>query len=150
VGTGDDLYWNVSTFGADQEAFVTLSVVDPNASEIGLMLKSQSSGVIGQSMMVVLYIPSAQQVQVWTYQNPNTWVQRGTSIPVTFVNGDQFGVRTRANGQVEVYRNGSLVGVRDASGWPYYTGGGYIGMFMVNASNLVLDNFGGGTVNNLP
>jgi hypothetical protein len=35
-----DLYWNANAFGANQEAFVTLSQVDPNASEIDVVRKA--------------------------------------------------------------------------------------------------------------
>lgn len=147
VGLSEDIYWDVSSFGPDQEAYIKLTTIDPNAWEIGLTLKAQSSTGLGAGLIDVLYIPSTQQVQIWTYHLPNGWVQRGTNIPITFANGDQFGVRAKANGQVEIYRNGNLVGVRDVSAWPYYAGSGYIGLFNINAGNAVLDDFGGGTVN---
>jgi hypothetical protein len=64
---------------------------------------------------------------------------------VTFVNGDQFGARARANGTVEVYRNGVLLGTRDVTGWPYYANGGYLGLWFIYAEDAVLDDFGGWT-----
>jgi hypothetical protein len=150
VGASEDIYWNVSSYGPDQEAYVTLITIDPNAGEIGLTLKAQSSNGVGSGLMDVFYIPSAQQVQIWTYQVPQGWMQQGSSIPVTFVNGDQFGVRARANGQVDVYRNGVLAGARNVSAWPHYASNGYIGLFNLNAGNAVLDNFGGGTMGSAP
>jgi hypothetical protein len=42
-------------------------------------------------------------------------------------NGDQFGARANSNGDVEVYKNGSLLAVRSITAWSYYTSGGYIG-----------------------
>ena len=145
-----DIYWNSTSFGADQEAYVTLSSISLSGTEIGLTLKSQSSSGASPGLIDVLYNPGPQQVQVWTYHGSQGWVQRGTNMPVTFANGDQFGVRVRANGQVEVYKNGSLVGSRDVTAWPYYAQGGYIGLFMYNASNTVLDNFGGGPIGMAP
>jgi len=69
------------------------------------------------------------------------WIQRGVSIPVSFANGDQFGARARADGQVEVYKNGSLLGVRDVTAWPQNAQSGYIGLFSYNAGNFILDDF---------
>jgi hypothetical protein len=85
-------------------------------------------------------------VQVWTYSAAQGWVQRGADIPVTFVNGDQFGVRVSASGQVRVYRNGTLLASRDISGWTYAASGGAIGLWIDQASNTLLDDFGGGNV----
>lgn len=45
---------------------------------------------------------------------------------------------------VEVYRNDILVAARDVSGWPYTLAGGYIGLWMIDASERVLDDFDGG------
>jgi len=72
-------------------------------------------------------------------------VQYGAAIPVTFAAGDQFGARARPDGTVEVYRNGTLLGTRSITSWPYYASGGYIGLWFVNAPNALLDNLGGGT-----
>ena len=58
--------------------------------------------------------------------------------------GDRFGARALANGMVTVYRNGSEIGSRSVAGWPYATGGGFIGLWMSGASGAVLDDFGGG------
>ena len=69
----------------------------------------------------------------------------GADIPVTFNNGDQFGARAKANSDVEVYKNGELLATRNVSSWQYYANDGYIGMWFINASDAILDNFGGGT-----
>ena len=42
VGASEDIYWNATTFGPDQEAFVTFTTIDPNGTELGLILKGQS------------------------------------------------------------------------------------------------------------
>ena len=149
VGASEDIYWSGASFGAVQEAYVTLTTIDPGAAEIGLVLKAQSSVGAGAGLIDVLYDPAARQVQVWTYA-AGSWVQRGANIPVTFANGDQFGARAGADGTVEVFRNGSSLGVRTLTGWPYATGGGYIGLFNLNAGNAVMDDFGGGNAGGAP
>jgi len=146
VGTGDALFWRVFSYGASQEVFVTLSTIDTAGSELDLLLKSQSSTTWSSGVIKVLYNPIAQTVQVWTYSSVQGWVQRGTDIPVTLANGDQFGARAKSNGVVEIYRNGVLLGSRDASGWTYSANGGYIGLWFMNAGNALLDDFGGGTI----
>jgi hypothetical protein len=85
-------------------------------------------------------------VQVWTYSSAQGWVQRGADISVTFANGDQFGARAKANGMVEIYRNGVLIGSRDTSAWTYTANGGYVGLWFDAAGNAVVDDFGGGTI----
>ena len=110
VGVSEDIYWNVSSAGADQEAYVTLSVVDPNAGEIGLVLRGQSANAADPGLVDVVYRPATGQVEVWTYTDTKGWVKAGDDIPVGFANGDQFGARATASGQVEVYRNGTLLG----------------------------------------
>lgn len=151
VGTTEDIYWNSSLFGVNQEVFITLDNIDSNASEVGIILKAQDKNQIGHGIIDVSYFPTGHYVKVWTYiKTPGSWQQHGTDIPVTFVNGDQFGARANANGDVEVYRNGELLGIRNVSDWPFYSSGGYIGLVNYDSSGMVLDDFGGGTTSNSP
>lgn len=140
--------WNPTSFGANQEAFITLASINHNPSgvEIDLLLKSQSTTSYTDGVLEVLYDPVGDTVQVWTYTNAQLWVQHGASIPVVFANGDQFGARAYASGQVQVYRNGVLLGTRDITSWPLYANTGYLGLWMINSSTTRLDDFGGGTV----
>lgn len=145
-GSNTFILWKSSSFGADQEAYVTLSQIDAAAgNEHRLILKSQNSKNVTSGSISVKYDAAGQTVQVWTYHPTQGWVQHGMSIPVAFVNGDQFGARARPDGSVEVYRNGTLVGTWNITSWPFYNAGGYVGMWFVNAPNALLDNFGGGT-----
>ena len=151
VGISHDIYWNASYFGVNQEAFVTLVEISSEATEIGLVLKAQNNTAISPGLIDVVYIPSGNYVQVWTYtNNSDDWRQHGTNIPVTFMAGDQFGARAKENGEVEVYQNGTLIGIRDVGSWSYFPNGGYIGLLTVNASDSVLDDFGGGTLPSPP
>ena len=145
VGTGGALFWGMQ-FGSDQEAFVTLMTIDAAGSEQDLLLKSQSSTSWNSGVIEVWYDAVNKRVQVWTYSSAQGWVQRGTNISVTFVNGDTFGARARANGTIDVYRNGAVIASRDASAWTYAAGGGYIGVWYISAGSAVIDDFGGGNV----
>ena len=114
------IFWNATQFGATQEVEVTLVDLNPNASEIDLLLKAQSSTTYQDGVLEMWYDPGAQHVQVVTYDSAQGWVQRGADIPATFANGDRFGARAGADGIVEVYRNDTLLGRHDVSEWPHY------------------------------
>ncbi len=137
-GWDNHIYWkNGDTpFGADQEVFVTLSQLDTDTgAEQQLLLKSQINTSYGNGVIAVLYDHPNQVAQVWTYDTTNGWVQHGTDISVTFNIGDQFGARAKANGDVEVYKNGSLLATRSVTSWLYYDDGGYIGLWFANATD---------------
>ena len=142
TGSGD-MYWSTS-FGTTQQVYVTLSTLNTGSHEIDLLLKSQSATSYNKGVIEVLYDPNLKRVEVWTYAPSGGWVQYGADIPVTFVNGDQFGASATANGTVSVYRNGALIAARSIVTWPFYNLSGYIGLWMVNAPNMLMDNFGGG------
>jgi glycosyl hydrolase family 114 len=150
VNLGADIYWSPSLFGVDQEAYVTLSTIDTNAAEIDLILKSQSSTAVAPGQIQVVYKPSNNSVTIWTYSTSTGWQQQGTSMSATFINSDVLGARALSNGQVEVYKNSTLLGSRSVTSWLYYANGGYIGLFHLTASNTLLDNFGGGTLSGSP
>jgi hypothetical protein len=139
------IFWNAAAFGANQEAYVTLTSINTSASEIDLLLKSQSSSTYTSGVLEVFYDPVNHLVQVWTYSPAQGWVLRGADVPVTLAAGDQFGARMTSTGQVQVYRNGVLMGTRDASGWTFAANGGYIGLWYNGPSGMTMDNFGGGT-----
>jgi len=149
VGSGGATFWSVNSFGADQEAYVTLNTIDQNADEINLILKAQSQTQWQSGSLVIWYDPVNGNVSVWTYGSGG-WTHWGANISVTLVNGDRLGARARANGQVEVYRNSTLLGTRDLSSWTYSAGGGYVGLWMINAGNAVVDDFGGGQIGATP
>lgn len=146
-GSNTDIYWGNEAFGADQEAYVTFTHIDPNAGEQDILLKSQGNTTWGDGVLEVLYDPAGQRVQVFTYEWPVVeWEQHGADIPVTFADGDTFGARALADGTVEVYKNGTLLATRDITAWSHYADGGYIGLWFIGAEDAVLDDFGGGTL----
>jgi hypothetical protein len=147
LGGGENaIFWRTSAYGADQEVYVTLVSVDEDGVEQDLLLKSQSSSTWGNGVLEVLYSAAGHRVEVWTFTMGQGWAKRGADIEVTFADGDRFGARAMADGKVEVYRNGVKVGESDASGWPYHASGGYTGVRYIEAADVLLDDFGGGTV----
>ena len=143
VDAGDAIFW-ATEFGADQEVFTTFTTVDPTGEEQDLLLKSQSSTSWESGVIELLYSAVEKTVKVTSYSAEQGWVQYGSSIPVTFENGDRFGARAKADGTVEVYRNGTLIASQDVSEWTYASNGGYIGLWFIDAGDAVIDDFGGG------
>jgi PKD repeat protein len=144
VGGGGVVLWNTA-FGADQEAFVTLRAIDPNADEVDLLLRAQDTS--GCNLLEVYYHPASRTAEVWTCHKYGTWIKHGAAIPATFQAGDQLGAQAQADGTVEVYRNSTLLGtVTVSSAWPYRGSGGRIGLWMIGADYTLLDDFGGGAV----
>src|SRR5512138_2006379 len=87
----------------------------------------------------------AAGVTISTFNDIGTgWVTLGPAIPVSYAAGDQFGVRTYGT-NINVYKNGALVGTRSFVGWQFANSGGFIGLAMVFANSASrLDSFGGG------
>jgi len=137
------IIWNPASFGADQQAYYKFGAINGTATEINLMLKMQGSDWT-DGVVEILYNPAGNKVQVYTYTSAQDWVQRGADISVTFAVGDVFGARAKADGTVEVYKNGALVGSRSVTAWPYYASGGKISFGMYQAGGTIIDDFGGG------
>ena len=113
VGSGGDVYWRGTAFGADQEVFITFSTLKATAEEQDLLLKSQSSTSYGSGVIEVWYDAAGGRIQVWTYSSAQNWVQRGADVPGKFACVDQFGAGARATGQGELYRNVVRLATRD-------------------------------------
>jgi hypothetical protein len=142
-----DVYveWNGATFGADQEAYVTLNTISTSAPEHNLMLKTQGT-TWRAGHIEVSYNAAASKVIVYTFTPPSMWQTIGTIGNVTFAAGSQFGARARNDGTVQVYRNGVLLDSVSVAGWAYAALGGRIGLSCSNATASRFDDFGGGTV----
>jgi hypothetical protein len=147
TGTPGIMVWS-TVFGPTQEAFITVVSFDPGDGEIELILKNQGM-IMECDSIEVDYQPNGMgpgmgMLGIYACANgtPGTY---GTA-PFTLAPGDQFGARARADGKVEVYKNGKMVNTFDVSPFMYATSGGRIGYF---SSSLVaparLDDFGGGT-----
>jgi CSLREA domain-containing protein len=148
VQAGGPIYWR-SAFGTSQGAFITLTTIDPNSHEQGLLLKVQTSSVPNAGAIVVVYDAVAKAVRVETLRvNTLSWTQYANQA-VTFSNGDRLGARALANGTIQIYKNDLLVAtvtLNSADQTFFNSKGGSIGLWNVNASNAFVDDFGGGTV----
>ena len=149
------IVWNRTRFGANQEAYVTLTQVSSNAAEQSLLLKVSTSNPASRraSMIKVAYIANRNRVEIYTRSRRQGWVRQARFDGVTFVNGDQFGARALADGTVTAYQNGVPIGsVNVTSGpnpWPanLAAGRGRIGLWFIEATgDAIFDNFGGGTI----
>jgi len=132
--------------GGDQEAWIDLAQVTPNAPEHNLMLKVQ--GLTWDTGHIeVRYDGQAGNVKVTTYSPAQGWVQRGGPFPTTLQNGDVFGARALANGLVLVFRNGVAIGSCSVSGWTFAAQGGRVGLTLTSASATRIESYGGGNYN---
>jgi PKD repeat protein len=151
VNTGGTLYWmEGQPYGADQEAFFKLRVVDMDASEQALLLKVQGGAHPRwqNGAIEVLYDARVGAVRVRTFRPGQLRWKKYADIPIRFYNGDRLGGRVLANGQVWLYRNCLLFArlTLDPADQSFFNArGGRIGVRFTNAADALLDNFGGGT-----
>lgn len=148
VNTGEQfLLWNTA-FGQTQEAFVTMSAVDANATEMDLILKAQGNNW-SNGAVTLYYYPAGHIAQIWTYSPGQSWQQHGLTYALNLRPGDVWGGRLYANGLVEMYRNGVIIAAINVSSWQDWSKpSGRAGLWLINAPNTIADNFGAGPVPN--
>lgn len=125
-------------FATDQEVFATFAGFDPHAQEMNLVLRAQDSSC---EQIEVFYSPAARDVRIaycvdwaWTELEP---------IALVLEAGQQLGGRIHADGALELFVDGQLIGTVDVSDYPHKTG--RIGVSGIAADpGLVWDDFGGG------
>lgn len=148
VQAGGPVYWNTA-LGTSQAAFVTLSAIDTKSSSQGVLLKVQSGSVPNAGAITVVYDAVARAVRVSTLRlGALAWTHYGNT-PVTVNNGDKLAACAKANGEVRVYQNDTLVktATLNASDRAFFNSkGGKIGLWSVLAPGAFFDDFGGGTV----
>ena len=153
ANSGGSIWWNTA-FGAEQEAFITLTKIGKSSSSTarwqGLMLKLNgvAPGDINASAIDVRY-SSEDGVQVRTKAPGQGWVIQTTLGGVVLNNGDRLGARAFSNGTVIVYYNGDAVGDVNVTTGPnpwlatLAASGGSIGT-TYNFKGGKFDDFGGG------
>ncbi|MCU0492804.1 MAG: phytase [Chloroflexaceae bacterium] len=139
VESGGPIYW-AERFGPTQQAFVTFTQVDANASRQSLVLKMQGATVASGALLVHVGVG---QISVESY-GPGNRSTTLASFPANVRNGDQVGAQALADGTLRVVVNGVEVGRASASA--FANQGGRIGLLFENASGAVLDDFGGGSI----
>lgn len=135
-------------FAADQEAYVTLVQVDPDGIH-SLLLKVESrNDQVGwqYGTIRVSYYAGVQKLRVETFQPGKGW-QSLAAWPASLGDGSVLGARALHNGVVQVYADSALIGSADTSASNpgfFDDDSGRIGLWMRNAADAVLDDFGGG------
>ncbi|MCS7289554.1 MAG: ExeM/NucH family extracellular endonuclease [Roseiflexus sp.] len=145
VEKGGAVLWT-KQFGNNQEAFVTLTGIDPNSPHHTLLLKGRGANAT-QGAILVSYDAVNRQITVEALRPGWGWYHVQTFGNITLKAGDVLGARALANGSVRVYVNCELIGVADTTtvvGNLYVNRGGRIGLFYHLANNATLDDFGGG------
>jgi len=147
VQMGGGLVWRPTAFDVNQEAFVTLSLIDPRSRSQGLMLKVQTGRVPRAGSILATYDARNQALRVSAWRHS---IQTNYSpIPAAFVDGDKLHAQVFSDGTVALYRNGALIGTVTLSAADqafFNSRGGKIGIWTQYASNALLDDFGGGTI----
>lgn len=155
VRNGGTIYWQTGSFDINQEAFVTLTKVDPNGTQQGVVLKAQGAGPDAApkdkyGVIAATYNANTGAVQVRTFLPRGKDWQPYDPVTVTFRDGDQLGAQAHSNGNVNIFRNHELVGTvtLNVDDQKFFNNnGGRIGLsFGRSADDAIFDDFGGGTV----
>jgi hypothetical protein len=151
VQVGGSLVWKPTSFGTTQQAFVTLSRLDLKSPSQGVLLKVQSgSSLPNAGAIAVVYDAVGKAVRVSSLRlgQNGVWTLYANQA-ATFASGDVLGAQAKADGTVQIYRNGALVTsvTLNAADKAFFNAkGGKIGIWTAAAPNAILDDFGGGTV----
>ena len=160
LGAGGAVWWNTgATYGASQEAFMTLTAIGASTSTLtrtqGLLLKSNGvdAATAGGQGIEVRYVndttAAPDRVEVRTKAIGGPWTTVTTITSATFATGNQLGARVRSDGTLTVYQNGVAVGTANV-GAALGTATGRIGAIysISNPTNTAqigrFDSFGGG------
>jgi hypothetical protein len=145
MGSGDTgvILWQTG-FAANQEAFITFKETHPDDFEIELLLKSQATHGECDTLQLAYHPP---MLFLYSCSSDGSGGGIGDGVSVTFEAGDQLAGRAFADGTVQAFKNGALIGTWDASAWPGHDKGGRIGLgtYGLKAANR-FDDFGGGTL----
>lgn len=126
-------------FAAEQEVFATYAGFDPDAREMNLVLRAQGSTTCEQ--IEVSYSPESLDVRV-AYCLDDTWTDLD-SFELLLQAGQQLGGRIHADGTLQLFVDGELLGSLDVSAYPHQLG--RIGVSGVAGdAGLFWDDFGGG------
>ncbi|NHC13296.1 RCC1 domain-containing protein [Motilibacter deserti] len=136
-------------FGTTQEAQITLTDVDPRSHAVGVLLKAQTGSIPSAGAISVTYDAKEKAVEVSTLRVGTLSWKVYTGKAVTFADGDVLRARVTAAGDVQVYRNATLVTTVTLSAADkafFNPKGGQIGIWAHPSTSGLVDDFGGGTV----
>jgi len=149
VQLGGAVIWKPTTFGVNQAAFVTLSMLDPISPSQGVLLKVQEGTIPNAGAIAVVYDNLAKAVRVSTLRlNAPAWAAY-PNVPATLANGDKLTGCVQADGTVHIYQNATLLTTVTLSAADqnfFNAKGGKIGLWTIAALNAGFDDFGGGAL----
>ena len=149
AASGGRLVWKPTSFGASQEAFVTLSIIDSRRKVMGLVLKVQTGSSGTPGAIVVAYDATTKKVRLSSRRMDDSVLTQYADTSAVFANGDQLGAQVLANGTVKIYRNGILIVTISLNAVDqafFNSRGGKIGLTAgLGPNQAAFDNFGGGT-----
>jgi hypothetical protein len=162
---GGPIYWSGPTYNADQAVCMKLTSIPSSTVEIGMVLKVQGTPNWREGAIDVNYYPKQGIVRVETFQKNNPGPFNGwrhyAPIAASFAPGDIFAAIAWADGRVQIFKNGLLIGTINTQGKSLTTSGaetfsgngtyfvnrkGRIGIWHINAIGAKFDDFGGGNV----
>lgn len=138
-------YWNVTTFGANCEAYVTIVNTGSTVSG-GVMCRLANIGNNTTDGYAVDWVDAASEIHIFRIDNDTT-SQLGDTISQAIATGDKIGISTIGDQICAWFDDGG-------AGWTQlacrtdstYTAGGYIGMDVQGSTTVgAMDDFGGGT-----
>lgn len=138
-------YWNVTTFNADQESYITYNNL--NAFEVFTCARLANIGSGTTDGYCVSGEDAAALIKIWRIDNEAV-TQIGSSVSQAFTNGDRIGITVIGNQICSYFSdNGAAWVQKDCQTDSTYSAGGRIGL-MVNGSTTqpLGDDFGGGNV----
>lgn len=156
VLAGGTAWWLSGNFGANQEAYFTFTKVATGNARQSLLLKVNGTNLnLANSTWLEVGYSAANGGSVTVVsksqgQSAANAVTQAT-LPATFIAGDRLGARALSDGTVIVYKNGIELGRTNFSALAGTTG--TIGLRFTGTSNgndARLDNFGGGSLANVP
>jgi YD repeat-containing protein len=97
--------------GAPAEPGQKASLILPPAGSASLYagLPPRSKALWADGTIQVLFDVAGRRIQLVKYDSQRGWMQSGKDISVRFKDGDRFRVFLRADGTLEIHRNGKLL-----------------------------------------
>lgn len=145
----NDGYWDLTTFGADSEAYATMTDVlaGGGGGYFGAYARLKDVGAWGTTDGYFIQTNQPDDdVELYIVDN-GVYTQLGNSIAQVIADGDKFGIEVVGGTLTAYYKDGAAawgsLGTRaDAT----YGAAGYIGLYIYDNDRGILDDFGGGTV----
>lgn len=148
AGDNASSWYDLSTFGPDQEAYCTIVQSAFNGDEWRLVLRAVNPGVSSLTCYDVRYQSFDDQIYMYRWDDWNSPTYMA-NVGETFAAGDKFGASVVGN-TIKAYKyTGGAWAEKLSTIDTTYTTAGYIGLRMGSGDVTTLpiaDDFGGGTV----